>query len=136
MAILTNSINNPVVGLQLKYDDVKVNSGAGYNKNHGNFVAPVNGSYFFSFTASVKPDGGSLRIYMKKSDGSIVGHLLFLGNTFYVKESENIVIHLNKGEEVWTEIGMTSGTIHIHGTEEGPVSTYIHTHFSGFRIGD
>lgn len=49
LAMLTTSVTNQ--HQDIHFDDVKLNVGNAYNPNHGNFIAPYNGTYAFFVTA-------------------------------------------------------------------------------------
>ena len=123
MASLSKSIPHVQSGVQLKFDSVQLNTGNAYLPFHGNFIAPVSGTYFFTYTATTNPNAW-IRIYLKRN-GIVVGQLVntaLLSN--YLKTTESVVLHLNKSDDVWLETYDIKGDATIaYGTE---------CHFAGF----
>ena len=67
---LTNDIVDPPDGQTLIFNGVETNIGNAYDRNHGVFAAPKNGTYHFAFLAST-PTGSadhSIHLFMKKNE--------------------------------------------------------------------
>jgi hypothetical protein len=124
MASLTRSLEQVQSGHQLKFESVQLNSGNAYKPFHGKFLAPVSGTYFFTYTAATNPKSW-IRIYLKRN-GVIVGQLLNSALPNYVKTTESVVIHLNQSDDIWLEANDVSANTSItSGTE---------CHFAGFLL--
>ena len=124
MACLTRYLKQVQSGLQLKFESVQLNSGNAYRPFHGNFIAPVSGTYFFTHTAATNPKSW-IRIYLKRNC-VIVGQLLNSALPNYVKTTESVVIHLNQSDDIWLEANEVSANTSIaSGTE---------CHFAGFLL--
>lgn len=124
MASLSRHLTQVRNGLHLRFDSVQLNSGNAYNPFHGNFTAPVSGTYFFTYTAATNPRAW-IRIYLKRN-GVIVGQLINTALENYLKTTESVVIHLNQSDDTWLETHRVSaGTTIVSGTE---------SHFAGFLL--
>ena len=124
MASLSKNILHARNGLQLKFDKVELNSGNAYRPFHGNFMAPVSGTYFFTYTVTTTPNAW-IRIFLKRN-GVVIGHLFhpFLSN--YQKTTESVVVHLNKSDDIWLE---TAGI-----TADVTITASYESHFAGFLL--
>ena len=124
MASLSKNILHAQNGLQLKFDKVELNSGNAYRPFHGNFIAPVSGTYFFTYTATTTPNAW-IRIYLKRN-GIAVGQLINTALSNYLKTTESVVLHLNKSDDVWLETNDIRGDTIITSATE--------CHFAGFLL--
>ena len=122
MVFLSNKIQHAQNGLQLKFDNVQLNSGNAYIPLHGNFIAPVSGTYFFTYTATTNPNA-LIRIYLKRN-GVVVGQLVHAALSSYEKTTESVVLHLSKSDHIWLETAGING--------DAIISSLSECHFAGF----
>ncbi|XP_045191299.1 caprin-2-like [Mercenaria mercenaria] len=122
-------VQQPVI-----FDSVKLNKGTAYSPTHGTFTAPVNGTYAFFATLSIPPNN-SFHIRMVRNNvANEVGlylHADHLG--IWIERSSNVVLELNKGDEVWMACMYDSqiqGDYHPGTTDP----TDFISHFSGFLV--
>lgn len=122
---MSNDMQNPHYHDAVKFDDVILNEGNGYQHIRRQFIAPKSGIYFFS--VSILCDNFS------NADASIVKNGQELGRMIcwttpdkqYDQSSNTIATHLVTGDEVWVRYEMqNTGEIWGHG----------HTTFSGFLV--
>lgn len=132
MAALSNSITNPSNGQHIIFDKVQVNDGGCYNSRHGIFLASVSGLYTFTLNIASQHQSTShsLHLNMMVRDKPM-GYIFLDGNTqFWFRRSDTIVVHLNKGDDVWVKAFDVTGTVVIN----GDIGSYLHSHLSGFLI--
>jgi hypothetical protein len=120
----------------LIFDTVKLNSGTAYQPTHGVFKAPVNGTYAFFATLSIPPNS-SFHVEMVKNavtnHAGLYLHADHLG--IWIERSSNVIIRLQKDDEVWM-VCLYDSTI------EGDITTTMndtydyHSHFSGFLVSE
>jgi len=128
MAQLAADLVNPANGHVVVFNDVITNEGNGYNRLHGIFTAPVNGTYNFNLIVSSRPGTGqTLHINIKK-DGILTGYIfLDHSNNMWFRRSTDITLRLQQGNEIWVEVTSVVGAHVLAGGK-------FHTHFSGFLI--
>lgn len=129
MSQLSKNLDNPPKGQIVIFDDVITNVGHAYSGNTGVFRAPANGDYMFTMIATARPSPGdhALHLIMKKN-GNTIGYLFLDSNhDYYLKRTENAVVSLTKGDEVYVQVNDVSGTHSLQGC-------CFHSHFSGFLI--
>ncbi|XP_062602487.1 heavy metal-binding protein HIP-like [Saccostrea cucullata] len=125
----------PVLG-HLKFDNVMLNKGDGYNRTTGVFTAPVDGVYSFTLTISLpQPEKATdyFQMYIKKNKETI-GYLFIDWGGKWTKRSESVLVELQKGDLVHTMVAIAPAEF----TQIGGNSTYPGTlyssHFAGFLI--
>ena len=93
------SVNTPKLqhGQDIVFDNVLLNLGNGYHKQHGAFIAPVSGVYSFSVSLlSVSPHCHAKLV----KDGQILAMLDFSDTTKYIQSSQGVIVELNAGDDV------------------------------------
>ncbi|CAC5424219.1 unnamed protein product [Mytilus coruscus] len=88
-------------GQQLKFDNMHLNNGNAYKPFHGNFIAPVSGTYFLMYTATTSVNTFVTICIMR--NGAIIGELINSNHRKYPKTTESVLAHLNKDDDVWLE---------------------------------
>ncbi|XP_062607810.1 complement C1q tumor necrosis factor-related protein 4-like [Saccostrea cucullata] len=133
-AYLSNDIVHPSAGTKMTFHGLDTNIGSAYDSATGIFTAPVSGTYNFAFTASVPPNPSShlVHIFLKKNGKKEMYIFLDYHTQFWLQRSSSTVLHLNKGDQIWMEIGSVSGQITVAGYSSA--EDRYHTHFSGFLI--
>ena len=128
MAYLGKELNSPAKGHTMDFNQEITDIGGNYDPSAGVFTAPISGAYSFSLTVSVphRSNGYSLHVDIVKN-GQRFGYLFFDSNTVYwLKRTENIVLHLDHGDSVYTMVSASGGQF--------TVAAGVHSHLSGFLI--
>ncbi|KAL4226523.1 hypothetical protein ACF0H5_014508 [Mactra antiquata] len=100
-AALSYDINSFGVRQQIHFDQVITNVGNAYDKRHGEFTAPVNGTY--EFTVSMVVVGGYWVGIEIVKDGVPIGKLRTGDSAQYTMASTTVNVEMMKGEDVWVE---------------------------------
>jgi hypothetical protein len=119
----------------LIFDNVRLNTGKAYQPAHGVFKAPINGTYVFFVTLSIPPNSDFHIGMVKNAVSSYAGLYVFADHlSIWIERSSNVIIHLQKDDEVWMEC---IGTSAIQGddTTTTDIRDY-HSHFSGFLVSE
>ncbi|XP_053404856.1 heavy metal-binding protein HIP-like [Mercenaria mercenaria] len=99
MAYLTKTITGS--NQHIYFDDVKLNLGNGYNRHHGTFVAPVNGTYQFTVTACTAP---SHYIVLEITVNSSTLGKVIAGDLIYSDCSSKVFLaQLQAGDDVFVQ---------------------------------
>ncbi|XP_062592790.1 complement C1q-like protein 2 [Saccostrea cucullata] len=110
-------------GTVLKFDDVKLNIGSGYNPVNGKFSASENGLYFFTWNYLIQNGNNAyIGAYVngkQEVDTCTYSH----GNPFNLATG-SLVVKLTKGDEVWLQVFYKQAEF-LH-------STY--TFFMGYKL--
>lgn len=107
----------------IKFKDVALNEGNGYNPNTGKFTAPMDGVYSFSWTYHTK--SGSTNYLF----GFVNGKLRAMSGTVatsWQNTSGHLVAKLKKGDQFWVENSLFTASL-IY---------YRYTYVSGYKIGN
>jgi hypothetical protein len=94
-AYLTYQANNLGAFQNIVFDNVVTNIGNAYNWNHGLFIAPVNGTYVFSFTLMAV---GSMTWGHFVVNRQVVAKAQITDKT---ASTQTIVVTLKAGEDVY-----------------------------------
>ncbi|XP_063446903.1 complement C1q and tumor necrosis factor-related protein 9B-like [Mytilus trossulus] len=129
MTTLKNTLLHVQSGVQLKFDNVILNSGNAYNSFHGNFIAPRTGTYFFTYSITSTAHSW-IRIKLLRN-GIDVGHLINTDHDSYLKTTESVLVHLNQNDDVWLQTDDAQGPDSI-GIMSGFHS--LESHFAGFLL--
>lgn len=129
MTSLAHDLMHVQSGVQLKFDNVKLNSGNAYNSFHGNFIAPKAGTYFFTYTIT-STEHSWIRIRLLRNNLDI-GHLINPDHDSYLKTTESVLVHLNENDDVWleTDDALSPDTASIMGG-----TNHLESHFAGFLL--
>ena len=130
MSQLSRDLVNPATGHIVIFDSVITNIGHAYSSNTGVFRAPVDGNYMFNMIASNQPSAGNhcLHLLMRRN-GNTIGYIFLDSNhDFYFKRTENVVVSLTKGDEVYVQVDF------VYGINHSLAGANLHSHFSGFLI--
>ena len=135
-AYLKNDLVDPPAGQTVIFSGVDTNVGNAYDPNHGVFVAPVDGTYHFTFVGSVPPTANralGLHLFLKKTGGKNEMYIFFDSNTqFWLHRSSSSILHLSRGDKIWMEVG--NGWLHKTLAGYRQNDDAYHSHFSGFLI--
>ena len=129
MSQLSKDLVNPAKGHIVIFDNVITNVGNAYSRITGVFRAPVDGNYMFSLigTAPPSPGGHAIHLLMKRNLNTI-GYLFLDTNLdYYLRRTENSVVSLTKGDEVYVQVDYIVGNHILNGC-------CFNSHFSGFLI--
>ena len=118
----TNNIDPQSQPEIIKFDQIDVNNGNGFNPSLGIFTATVGGTYFFSCHTRSSANTASAVIVKYGSD--TVAAMLF-GNAGFFMSSNSFMLQLTIGDRVWMEL-QTGYAINNDG--------YRYTSFSGFLL--
>ena len=105
------------------FDHVELNLGNAYNVLHGNFLAPVNGTYQFSIYAC--SEVGHVIVLDLMRNGSIVGHLLAGDQDYSACSSSTFLLELKKGDDVYVSEGSYGDYLFAHNTYGYPRFTGV-----------
>ena len=107
----------------IKFNDVSINVGNGYNPGTGKFTAPVDGIYLISLSY-VQQNRYSSHVQLIK-DGAMYSDV-HANHKNYDQLSKTVLIQLKKGQNIWVRLVKGSGYA-VHGRNR-------HTTFSGYLI--
>ena len=85
----------------IKFNDVQLNIGNGYNPSTGNFTAPVDGVYQISFSYLQK-NGYKSSVKLIK-DGTVYAEV-HASHKNYDQLSKTVLIQLKKAQTVWARL--------------------------------
>ncbi|XP_071512991.1 cerebellin-2-like [Panulirus ornatus] len=108
---------------RLHFEDVLTNLGGGWKHSTSEFIAPLNGGYFFIFHA-VSAERSSFQIDLMKNDRTQVTAYGTRGS--YEHGSSSVFLELRKRDRIHLEIA--EGEIYEHPRNEA------YTTFSGFLV--
>lgn len=118
------SLQNLPTNTTLKFDEVLLNKGDGYDSNTGIFTAPANGVYSFNWSF-ISSHGGTVYISAVVDNVARVHTCINSQKSNHINTSGHLLYELKKGNKVWLR------TWHVR-------ATYIHgnrfSFFSGNRI--
>lgn len=101
-AILSTRLTNTPKNTIIKFGDVLVNEGKGYNRTTGKFTAPLDGVYSFSW--SYCTDKGSNAYVGGYVDNKLITKITSYGQASSWKNtSGHLVINLKKGNQFWVQ---------------------------------
>ena len=123
-ANLRNTIKNIPVNTALKFDDVKLNEGKGYDPKTGIFTAPTDGVYSFAWSF-LSINGGTVYVTAVVNNVGQVHTCVHKQQTYHISISGHLLSKLKKGNKVWLKTFWLAAT-HIHGGG--------YTFFSGNQI--
>ena len=89
----------------IKFNDVSLNTGNGYNSSTGKFTAPVDGIYQISFSY-LQRNGYESYVQLIK-DGSMYTEL-HANHKNYDQLSKTVLIQLKKSQTVWVRLPKSS----------------------------
>lgn len=125
-AYLDHNVEHAGEGQTIKFNQILINDGNGYNRYTGVFTAPESGVYFFTFTIHNQQHQTNARLV--KDSQNIVGSVVDTKETTENNMSTNsAVITVEAGQAVWVE-QLTSNAELIS------VSNYRQVTFSGFLL--
>lgn len=117
-------------GFNIKFDDVLVNSGNGYDVSTGIFTAPISGAYHFSMSMA----SPTIAHFFLMKNGQNVEYTFTGNDNTWESTSQSAVMELLQGDHVWVE---ADGPIHGYQAyirPGHPDHRYLHTGFMGFLI--
>ena len=118
---------NPSGAGYIAFTTVKVNIGSHYSTGTGKFIAPVAGTYFFSFGCIKSGNSSLARLYLYKNGSSANGRQLRMptgGDGYGENGAKTNIVTLAANDEI--QVYMSEGTIH-GGT--------AYLYFNGYLIG-
>ncbi|XP_062599432.1 complement C1q-like protein 3 [Saccostrea cucullata] len=116
-------LKNVPVNTIIKFDNVQLNKGKGYDPTTGVFTAPEDGLYSFDWLFLAAKDGSVYLFAMV--DGTIrVKTCIHKQQSVHISTTGHLVTELKKGSKVW--IKTSSEAKFIHGG--------LYNYFSGFKI--
>ena len=107
----------------IKFNDVSLNIGSGYNPSTGKFTAPVDGIYQISFSY-LQRNGYSSHVQLIR-DGNVYTEL-HANHKSYDQLSKTVLIQLKKSQTVWVRL-VKSSSYAVHGVNR-------YTTFAGYLI--
>ncbi|XP_061186501.1 collagen alpha-2(VIII) chain-like [Saccostrea echinata] len=123
-ANLQNNLYNVEVNTTIKYQNVLLNEGNGYNPTTGIFTAPEDGVYSFSWSILTKKGGTVYVMAMVENETKIRTCIKNLQDD-YISVSGHLLHELKKGNQVWIQTYLYTATyIHANG----------YTYFLGHKI--
>lgn len=122
-AILSSSLSNTPANTIIKFGNVLVNEGSGYNPTTGKFTAPLDGVYSFSWTYCTNK--GSNAYLGGSVDGKLIARISnYDQKNTWKNTSGHLVIKLKKGNQFWVQV-FSQTAQHIHGE---------YTFLSGYKL--
>tara|TARA_R100001509_G_scaffold10615_1_gene5638 strand:- start:74 stop:991 length:918 start_codon:yes stop_codon:yes gene_type:complete len=118
---------NPSGAGYITFTTVKVNIGSHYSTSTGKFIAPVAGTYFFSFGCIKSGNSSLARLYLYKNGSSANGRQLRMptgGDGYGENGAKTNIVTLAANDEI--QVYMSEGTVH-GGT--------AYLYFNGYLIG-
>lgn len=107
-AYLDHNLEHVGEGQTIKFNQILINDGNGYNRYTGVFTAPELGVYFFTFTIHNQEHQTNARLV--KDSQNIIGSVVYTKETTENNMSTNsAVINVEAGQAVWVE-QLTSNT--------------------------
>jgi hypothetical protein len=91
---------------------VELNLGNAYNVLHGNFLAPINGTYLFLLYAC--SDTGNFIVLDLMRNGAIVEQYLSGDNENVGCNSRTFITNLKKGDDVYVSQGSFGDYLYAH----------------------
>ena len=113
--------------LVIVFDNVKTNAGNGYHPSTGVFMVPESGMYVFSWTFCTGNDQlVSTQLVVNNNEEGII-HLHPAAGS-WITGTGVVVLHVNKGDDVYVRIASSSHT--------GPIVSNIHvkSSFTGWKF--
>ena len=107
----------------IKFNDVSINVGNGYNPGTGKFTAPVDGIYLISLSY-LQLNGYTSHVQLIK-DGAVYTELHAYHKN-YDQLSKTVLIQLKKGQNIWVRL-VKSSIYAVNGSRK-------YTTFSGYLI--
>ena len=107
----------------IKFNDVSINVGNGYNPGTGKFTAPVDGIYLISLSY-LQQNRYSSHVQLIK-DGAVYTQL-HANHKNYDQLSKTVLIQLKKGQKIWVRL-VRGSNYAVYGRER-------YTTFSGYLI--
>lgn len=110
----------------IKFDDVVLNSGSGYNPATGKFTCPIDGFYSFTWTITTRARKVCHTIFMIDSQPVMRGYLDLKKSTNSFAATKSVVAEMKNGSEAWIEV--KHSCTYATGAHTGL------TMFNGFKI--
>jgi hypothetical protein len=118
-------LRNVPVNTTIRFRDVKLNKGNGYNPGTGIFTAPEDGVYSFIWTI-LSNKGGTVYLGAVVDNVDQVHTCINNQGSVHITTSGHLLQELKKGSRVWIRTFHTKATF-IH--------SGFYTYFSGSKIG-
>ncbi|XP_052765609.1 cerebellin-1-like isoform X2 [Mya arenaria] len=105
------------------FDSILINEGNGYHSNHGLFIAPQSGIYFFTITL-LHPNQPTPVHAEVIRNGTVIARLHSESNQ-YEQTSQSLIANVNTGEEIYVVNRDYANEVYTTG---------LYSSFSGFLI--
>ncbi|KAH3716075.1 hypothetical protein DPMN_058791 [Dreissena polymorpha] len=99
-AVKTDIQNNVGVNQNIFFDNIVLNEGGGFHPQHGLFIAPARGIYFFTATVLHPPQAN---IYLHAAithNGQDVA-LLHSAANIWDQGTQTVILKIEPGDEIW-----------------------------------
>lgn len=116
-AFLTQTVSGSQSQI-LIFDDVALNIGDGYKVLHGNFLAPVAGTYLFTVHAC--SGNGHADVLDLNVNGNNIGRVLAGSESFHACNTGTWVTHLSVGDDVYVSAGTYGDLVYVNPTYGRP----------------
>lgn len=123
-ANLKSHLTNTPINTTIKFENVQLNKGEGYDPATGIFTAPEDGVYSFAWSF-LSQKGGTVYIAAVVDNVDHVHTCIHDQQSQYINTSGYLLYELKKGTRVWIRTYYTPATF-IHGG--------FYTYFSGSKI--
>jgi hypothetical protein len=123
---LDHHITNLGADQAIVYNKVLLNKGAAYNVYNGVFTAPKSGVYIFSWSSAARKIGAIFDIWVSLVVNASTQTTAVAESRDAVYDhqgSSTVIIHVNKGDIVWTK-RLSGGGAEIHSEPERRVSSF------------
>ncbi|CAB4030988.1 heavy metal-binding HIP-like [Paramuricea clavata] len=108
----------------IKFNDVALNIGSGYNPSTGLFTAPIGGIYQFTATY-LQQSGYQSHVRLIKGSATIISDI-HANHKNYDQLTKTVLVALAKGETFWVKLEKSSAYA-VYGTQR-------YTQFGGFLL--
>ncbi|XP_061186953.1 complement C1q-like protein 3 [Saccostrea echinata] len=123
-AAIKSHLRNVPVNTTIKFDDVFLNKGNGYNPDTGVFTAPEDGVYFFEWTF-ISTRKSTVYVEAVVDGTRKASTCVNDQQSYHVSTSGHLLYELKKGNKVWIRtFFVTAGYMHAD----------KYTYFSGYKI--
>lgn len=123
-ANLKSHLNNVPVNSTIKFENVQLNKGNGYDPKTGIFTAPEDGVYSFAWSF-LSQAGGTVYIAAVVDNADHAHTCIDTQQSKFINTSGHLLYELRKGNKVWIRTWHIPATF-IHGG--------FYTYFSGSKI--
>ena len=121
-AVLNGNIATAEANQVVIFDSVMTNVGNTFDQSTGKFTCPINGVYWFSYSANKLEDGSFFEINLMK-DQEIVALAVSTNGNGHQQISQSALLELNVGSQVW--LAMDDNNDKVYGAKRSTFAGYL-----------